>query len=175
MKKRKFWTILLGVLVVVIVLGAIGFSFYRHWAWGGRYGAWGKMPHTGWQMPHNSTEDMPCEEGDRAASEGYGSMHHRGFRGCGMGRMPHMHSIPGMYRGWGYRGHSPLTNLLLLILVIMGVLHFTRYRRYHKTWHHRPMHGYHGQHNADCTCGDSDASDKADKTPDVDENQPKGE
>ena len=165
MKNRKFWKILLGVVVAIVVLGAVGFGFYSRRMWGGHFGAMGKMP-------HDYDGVMPCEGEGETGIEDHDCMHHGSFRGYGMGGMSHMRGGWGMHGGWGRRGHSPLTGLLLLVLIVMGLLHFKRYRRYHKFFHHGHMH-MHPHAEGACCCGDE--PEGTHETPDTDVNQPETE
>ena len=145
---------MLGVVVAVVILGAIGFGFYRHWTWKGRSSTWGVMPHNNWGMPHDYDDDMPCEEDSEALCEGYGTMPCGGESRFGMGRMPCMHGGPRMYGGRGWRGHSPLTGLLFLVLVALGVWHFTKYNRYRQYYHYTHTHQDHHNVNEACCKGD---------------------
>jgi uncharacterized membrane protein len=122
---RKFWKILLGVVVAIVVLGAIGFGIARHWMWNGRFADWGRMAfHDRW-MQDDYEGDMPCEDNGSGACEGSGFMPYGGFFGRGMHRMPFIRSMPGMYGGsWFRPGFSPFSWLLLIALIIVGVLYF---------------------------------------------------
>ena len=63
MKKGKFWGILLGVVVVVVVLSALGFGIFAHRMWGGRMSSMHRsMPFTGRWAPGAYQDEMPCED-----------------------------------------------------------------------------------------------------------------
>ena len=176
MKTHKFWKILLGVVAVIVVLGAVGFGFFRYSMWGGRFGAMGKMPYDNWQMQHDADGDMPCEEDGEAVCEGM--MSYGGSGGCGMGRMPHMRSMRGgygMHGGWGRSGHSPFTGLLFLVLVVLGVMHFKRYRHYHNFYHHRSMHMHPGHQSTEDSCCCGEGSTHSDVNTDSDVSQSESE
>jgi hypothetical protein len=170
MKKHMFWKILLGVVVAVVVLGAIGFGVFRMRMWGGRFGAVGMMHQDYGQMPDGYGTDMPCEEeGEAVCAE---IMPYGRFPMRGMGGMPYYR---GMHGGWGRHGSSLLTNLLLLALVVVGVLHLGRWRRFHKLYHHGPMHMHPGHHSANDACCCSAEPGNSGVAPDSGENQPDSE
>ncbi|MDF1513199.1 MAG: hypothetical protein P1S60_05255 [Anaerolineae bacterium] len=124
MKKGTFWKVLAGVVVAVLVLGALGFGLLANRMWGGRFSIARGTPFAGRMLSGEYDGEMPCDEYGEGEEEPCDYMAYGQFFGRGMGRMPHMRGMPGMYGGWGYRGSSLLTWLLILAVIVLSVLYF---------------------------------------------------